>query len=75
MEILTKRMYQDPAFYANLMQTPTNVQRTQAAMKAIGLMQERDIADSLQRTEMLFSTLLEVQLARAQNKLMDKSAR
>lgn len=75
MEVLTKKMYQTPAFYANLMQTPANVQRTQAALKAISLMQQKDIADSLQRTEMLYSTLLEVQLARAQNKLMDKSAR
>ncbi len=75
MEVLTKKMFQTPAFYANLMQTPANIQRTQAALKAISLMQQRDIAESLQRTEMLYSTLLEVQLARAQNKLMDKSAR
>lgn len=75
MEILTKKIYQNPKFFADLMQTPANISRTQTAMKAIGLMQERDIADSLQRSEMLFSTLLELQLARAQSKILDRSAR
>ncbi len=74
MEILGKRIYQDPAFYANLMQTPVNVQRSQAALGAIGLMQDRDITDSLMRSEMLLSTLLELQAIRAEERLRDKAA-
>lgn len=74
MEILTKRLYQNPAFYAHLMETPANVLRTQAALGAIGLMQQRDIADSMQRSEMLLSVLLELQASRSQNKTSDKAA-
>lgn len=73
MEILTKRIYQNPAFYAHLMETPANVLRTQAALGAIGLMQQRDIADSMQRSEMLLSVLLELQTTSSQNKISDKA--
>lgn len=73
MEILSKRIYQNPAFYANLMQTPSNVLRTQAALGAISLMQERDISDSMQRSEMLLSTLLELHAIQTTNRLMDRA--
>lgn len=73
MEILSKRIYQNPNFYAHLMQTPANVLRTQAALGAISLMQERDISDSMQRSEMLLSTLLELHAVRAGERLLDKS--
>lgn len=73
MEILSKRIYQNPGFYAHLMQKPANVLRTQAALGAISLMQERDIAESMQRSEMLLSTLLELNAISAANRLTDKA--
>jgi len=73
MEILSKRIYQNPGFYAHLMETPTNVLRTQAALGAIALMQERDIAESMQRSEMLLSTLLELHAVSAAERLTDRA--
>lgn len=62
MEILTKKVYQDPRFFANLYDSPTNVERQRVAMKAINLMQDRDLLDSLRRREVLLSELLEMKL-------------
>ncbi len=62
MEVLTKKIYQNPIFYTNLYDKPANVQRIRAAMKAIKLMQDRDIQSALQRREMLMSMLLEIRL-------------
>lgn len=62
MEFLTRKMYQSPVFYTNLYDKPANVQRIRAAMKAIKLMQDRDIHSALQRREMLLSMLLEIRL-------------
>lgn len=75
MEILSRKLYQDPGFIVELMDKPANVMRQQAAMKAISLMQERDIYDSLQRSEMLFSTLLEVYAIRQQKENFNKTTR
>jgi hypothetical protein len=62
MELLTKKIYQNPMFYTALYDKPTNVKRIRAAMTAIKLMQDRDIASSLQRREMLLSMMLELRL-------------
>jgi len=62
MEILTKKLYQDPTFFANLYDTPANVARQRVAIKAISLMQDRDFLESLKRREMLLSELLEIRL-------------
>jgi len=62
MEVLTKTLYQDPRFYASLYDNPANVKRQQAAMKAIELMQERDIHETSLRTETLLSLWLESEL-------------
>jgi hypothetical protein len=62
MEILTKKIYQNPTFYTNLYDKPANVKRIRAAMTAIKLMQDRDIAAALQRREMLLSIMLELRL-------------
>ncbi len=59
MEILTKKMYQNPKFYANLYDKPVNVERKGAALQAIALMQDRDIYKSLLRSEAVLATLLE----------------
>ena len=58
LEILSKRIYQDPSFYANLYETPANVARKKVAMKAIELMVDRAIYESQIRREMSISVLL-----------------
>ncbi len=59
MEILTKKLYQNPKFYAGLYDKPVNVERKGAALQAIALMQDRDIYKSLLRSEAVLATLLE----------------
>lgn len=62
MDVLTKRIYQDPDFYTNLYDKPTNVERMNASMQAIGLMQYRDRYDSQLRQELLISQMVENRL-------------
>lgn len=62
MEILTKKMFQSPAFYANLYESEANIDRQRVAMKAIELQQDRDFLESLRRREMLLSVLLNAKL-------------
>ncbi len=59
MEVLTKKVYQDPKFYINLYDKPANVKRIGAAMDAILLMNQRDRFESLLRREMIAATLIE----------------
>ncbi len=61
MELLTKKLYQDPAFYANLMDSKSNVRRTSASIQGIGLMQDRDIYRSMTRSEMLLGLLVQME--------------
>lgn len=58
LEILAKKIYQNPDFYANLYDKPANVKRTSAALKAIELMVDRAIYESQIRQEMAMSVLL-----------------
>ena len=60
MEVLTKKIYQNPDFYTNLYDKPANVQRKQVAMQAIGLMQKFDLYKSYLRNEANLSILLEL---------------
>ncbi len=62
MEVLTKSIYQNPEFYTELYDKPANVLRKGAAIRAIGLMQDRDMYDSLLRSEAVLSVLLETML-------------
>ncbi len=62
MEVLTKKLYQDPAFFVNLIDTPANVDRQRAAIRAIKLQQGEDFAETVKRREMLLSLLLELKL-------------
>jgi hypothetical protein len=64
MELLTKRLYQDDDFYKNLMDNPSNVSRQYAAMQSFGLMQQRDIYDSIQRAELILSLIVEMELSK-----------
>ncbi len=59
MEVLTKKLYQSPQFYADLYDKPVNIERKGVAMQAIGIMQDRDIYDSLLRSEAVLATLVE----------------
>ena len=62
MEVLTKKLFQDPAFFVNLVESPANVARQRASIRAIKLQQQRDFAETVKRREMLLATLLELKL-------------
>lgn len=74
MEILTKKIYQNPNYYTGLMDKPTNVTRAQAAQMAIRLMQRRDLYDVITRREMLLSQLLEQRLKTEENRMRTRLA-
>lgn len=67
MDVLTRKIYQDPGFYANLMDSPANVSRTTGAMEGLELMQDRDIYNSFTRAEMLIATLVELEARKVQD--------
>ena len=69
MEVLTKKLYQNPNFYADLYDKPVNIERKGVAMQAIGIMQDRDIYDSLLRSEAVLATLLETLLRDEHNRV------
>ncbi|MFN3700817.1 MAG: hypothetical protein ACK4VI_04750 [Alphaproteobacteria bacterium] len=60
MEVLTKKIYQNPTFYTNLYDKPANVLRKGVALQAIGLMQKFDMFKSYLRSEASLSVLLEL---------------
>lgn len=69
MEVLTKDIYQNPSFYANLYDKPVNVERKGIALQAIELMQDRDIYQSLLRSEAVLATLIETTLLREHSRI------
>jgi len=73
MELLTKKLYQNPNFYTNLYDKPANVDRKFVAMQAIGLMQKRDSFESLLRSEMSQSLWLELATEELQQKYENDS--
>lgn len=64
LEVLSKKIYQNPDFIANLYDTPANVKRKSVAMKAIGLMLDRALFESELRQEMILSVMLSSELGR-----------
>lgn len=72
MEVLTKKIYQNPVFYADLYDKPVNVERKAAALEAIGLMQDRDIYRSLLRSEMVLAVFLDTLLEQEQDRISNK---
>lgn len=58
LEILAKKIYQNPSFFAQLYDTPVNVKRKSTALEAIELMLDRAIYESQLRREMALSVLL-----------------
>ena len=72
MEILTKKLYQNPVFYADLYDKPVNVERKTASMQAIELMQRRDIYRSVLRSEAVLSVMLETALMEPQEEITNE---
>lgn len=72
MEILTKKIYQNPDFYTNLYDKPANVGRKEAAMQAIKLMQKFDMLKSFLRGEASVSILLELAVVDLQQEVEDQ---
>lgn len=66
MEVVTKKAFQQPTFYADLYDKPANVDRKKVALQAISLMQDFDTWQSYLRTESLLSVLLEIEVAKYQ---------
>lgn len=62
LEILAKKIYQNPDFYADLYDKPANVARKKAAIKAVGLILDRALYESELRQEMMTSVLLSAKL-------------
>jgi len=62
LEVLSKKIYQNPDFYANLYDKPANVARKRVALQAIELMLDRAIYESQLRQEMAMSVLLSSKL-------------
>ena len=62
LEMLAKKIYQNPDFYSNLYDKPANVARKGVALKAIDLMLDRAIYESQLRQEMAMSVLLSSRL-------------
>lgn len=69
MDILTKKLYQNPDFYTNLYDTPVNVNRKTVALQAIGLMQKFDLFKSYLRHEETVSVLLETAVMEMQERI------
>ena len=65
LDALTRRLYQSPAFFSNLYDTPANVARKDVAMQALGLMLDRDQYKSELRSEANLAVLLELDLTPA----------
>ncbi len=74
LEILAKKIYQNPDFFADLYDTPANVERKSVALKAIELMLDRAIFESQIRQEMATSVLLSTRLAPQFEKINGKLA-
>ncbi len=72
MEVLTKRIYQQPEFFTSLYDKPANVDRKRVALEAIGLMQEFDTWQSYLRTEAMLSVLLETEIMVLQEEVQNK---
>lgn len=72
MEILTKKLYQNPDFYTNLYDKPANVERKAVALQAIKLMQKFDVLKSSLRSEASTSILLELAVMDLQREIEDQ---
>jgi hypothetical protein len=58
-EMMMKKLYQNPVFYAGLYDKPENVERMGVALLALEIIQDRNIYDSLLRSEATLAALVE----------------
>ncbi|PZO88415.1 MAG: hypothetical protein DI626_01820 [Micavibrio aeruginosavorus] len=72
MELMTKKIYQNPMFYTDLYDKPANIDRKAVSMQAIELMQRRDIYRSALRSEAILAVMLETALIEAQDKAVNE---
>lgn len=72
LEAISQKVYQNPTFFVNLYDSPTNVMRKNVAMQAVNLMLDRDTFKSEMRTEALLSVLLETEMIRYQRDLSNR---
>lgn len=75
MEVLGKKAYQSPDFYTNLTNLSPQVAQTHASVQAVGLMQMRDVYESLLRSEMILSLIVEMELADRQREVQATTLR
>ncbi len=61
MGFLTKKLYQSPNFIIDLMEGKTNVDRQSTAMEGVELMQDRDLYQSMKRSEMLLAIMVQIE--------------
>lgn len=73
LEILAKKLYQSPDFFAGLYDKPANVKRKSVALKAIDLMLDRAIYESQLRQEMVTSVLLSSRISPALDLTLEQS--
>lgn len=73
MELLTKKLYQRPEFYTGLYTSDANIARSQATMRAIGLMQNFDLFKSRLRNEAMMAVLIELELEVEQKNIEDEA--
>ncbi len=72
MELLSKKIYEDPDFYTALYDTPANLVRKGAAIRAIDLMQDADTFKSQLRNEALLSVIIELELTELQDSVQNR---
>lgn len=75
MEVLAKKLYQNPDFYRELYDKPENTKRKSVSMSAIASMLDREIFDSQLRAEAMMSQLLELKVMKAQAAVEDSYSR
>lgn len=73
MELLTKKVFQNPAFYVNLYDKPANVDRKAVALQALQLMLLNDTYNSNLRTEMILAVALENELMARQEGIQGRA--
>lgn len=73
MELLTKKVFQNPSFYINLYDKPANVNRKGVALQALQLMLLNDTFNSNLRTEMILAVALENELDKRQEGIQGRS--
>lgn len=71
MYVLTKKIYQHPNFYTNLITKEANIERFKVTMEALQLVSKRDRYEAALRREMLLSLLVEMKLRDLQEYSVD----